>query len=261
MDVDAFEVEECETGVPRMSLPEESDSNVAAEASPPIPASSSPHTEPPTPVDAETQPDEELSDEEGESNDEENTSKSAGRHANNNAAGDRRVDEQYKELTSVIAAHQKRLRNKKTMLTDSKAATTILELEALQNYNKLQYTLHLQIRKQRAKLAAASPRLRYLLQNKMRIIRPAMEASERVAENRSKSSTYARRLREQARYLLRTGELLENDQGKGANHETLLSRPSVVQALRRWVNGLVPSDEGGFEGQVMYYILFSHSYV
>ena len=88
----------------------------------------------------------------------------------------------------------------------------------------------------------------------MQIICPATEASECIAENRSKSSTYARHLREKAHYLLRTGDLLENDQGKGANHETLLSWPSVVQALRQWVNGLVPSDEGGFEGQVLYYI-------
>jgi hypothetical protein len=231
MDVDTFEVDECETGI-CVSLPE---------------------AEPPALVDTEMQPDEELSDEEGEMDDEENTSKLASQCASNNAAGDWRVDEWYKELTSVIAAHQKHLRNKKTMLTNSKAAATILELEALQNYNELQYALHLRIHKQRAKLAAAAPRFRHLLQNKMRIICPAMEASERVAKNRLKSLTYARCLREQARYLLCTGELLENNQGKGANHETLLSRPSVVQALRRWVNSLVPSDEGGFEGQVLYY--------
>jgi hypothetical protein len=85
---------------------------------------------------------------------------------------------------------------------------------------------------------------------KMRSIRPATDASERVAELRSKSKTYARRLREQARHLLRTGGLLENNQGKGAHHESHLSRPSVVHALRRWVSGLVPSEEGGFEGQV-----------
>ena len=88
----------------------------------------------------------------------------------------------------------------------------------------------------------------------MQIICPATEASERVAENWLKSLTYTWCLCEQAPHLLCTGKLLKNDQGKGTNNKTLLSRPSVVQALRRWVNGLVPSDEGGFEGQVLYYI-------
>jgi hypothetical protein len=89
-----------------------------------------------------------------------------------------------------------------------------------------------------------------MLQMKMRPIRPATDASERVAELRLKSKTYARRLREHAHHLLSTGELLRNNQGKGAHYESHLSRPSVVHALRRWVNGLVPSEEGGFEGQV-----------
>jgi len=155
MDVDGVEIDKCETGI-CVSLPEASDSNVAAEASPPMPAPSSPHTEQPAPVDMETQPDKELSDK-GEMDDEENTSKLASQCASNNAAGDRRVDERYKELMLVIAAYQKCLRNRKTMLINSKAAATILELEALQNYNELQYTLHLQICKQRAKLAVAAP--------------------------------------------------------------------------------------------------------
>jgi hypothetical protein len=245
----------CEMGTCTPS-PEASVSNLVAEASPSILASSSLHTKQPTPVNMETQPNEELSNEDGEMDGKENTSKSAGQ-----CAGDCRVDKMYKELMSVIAVHQKHLQNKKTMLTDSKAAATILELEALQNYSKHQYTLHLQIHKQRAKLAAAAPQLHHLLQNKMQIIRPLTEASECVAENQSKSSTYAQCLCEQAHYLPCTGELLGNDQGKGANHETLLSRPSVVQAHQQWVNSLVLSNEGGFEGQVLYYIYFYHSCV
>jgi hypothetical protein len=170
------------------------------------------------------------------------------RHVKNTTAVDRKVNKHFDELTSTIVAHQKRLRNKKLMLTDAKAAATILDLEALQQFNQIQYKLHLEICQQHIKLAEASPKIRRMLQMKMRSIRPATDASERVAELRSKSKTYSRRLREQARHLLRTGELLENNQGKGAHHESHLSRPSVVHALRRWVSGLVPSEEGGFEG-------------
>ena len=94
MDVDTVEVNECKTST-CAPLHEASDSNIAAEASPPMPASSSPHTEQPTPVDMETPPDKELSGEEGEMDDEENTSKLAGQRANNNAAGDQRVNVRY----------------------------------------------------------------------------------------------------------------------------------------------------------------------
>jgi hypothetical protein len=99
MDVDTVEVNECKTST-CAPLHEASDSNIAAEASPPMPASSSPHTEQPTPVDMETPPDKELSDE-GEMDDEENTGKLASQCASNNAAGDQRVNGRYKEMTLV----------------------------------------------------------------------------------------------------------------------------------------------------------------
>ena len=53
-----------------------------------------------------------------------------------------------------------------------------------------------------------------------------------------------------ARYLQQTGELPENNQGKGATHATHLDNPDVVSAVRNWVIGLVPVDEGGFKGRI-----------
>ena len=73
------------------------------------------------------------------------------------------IDKRFNELTSVIAAHQKRLQNKKSMLTNAKAAETILDLEALQQFNQIQYKLHLEIRARRIKLAEASPKTRRVL--------------------------------------------------------------------------------------------------
>jgi len=151
MDVDTVEVNECKTST-CAPLHEASDLNIAAEASPPMPASSSLHTEQQeSPVtrgqaDAEMQPDEELSDEEAGTDDEEkNANNTTHRLVKNTAAVDRKVDKCFDELTSVIVAHQKRLQNKKSMLTDAKAAATILDLEALQQFNQIQHKLHLKI--------------------------------------------------------------------------------------------------------------------
>lgn len=37
---------------------------------------------------------------------------------------------------------------------------------------------------------------------------------------------------------------------KSAMHDSLLNRADMVQPLGRWVNGLVPVEEGGYEGRV-----------
>ena len=78
-----------------------------------------------------------------------------------------------------------------------------------------------------------------------------------VANLLSKTETYARRLREATHYLCRTGELPENNQGKGGAHATLLNRPDIASGVRRFVNGDIPIEEGGFGGRVSG--LVSHS--
>lgn len=71
-----------------------------------------------------------------------------------------------------------------------------------------------------------------------------------VANLLSKTKTYARHLREAAHRLRHTGELSENNQGKGGAHATLLNRPDIASGIRRFVNGDIPIEEGGFGGKV-----------
>ena len=84
----------------------------------------------------ELQPDEELSDEEAGTDEEKNANNMTHWHVQNTAAVDQKVDKHFNELTLVIMAHQKPLWNKKLMLTDAKAAATILNLEALWQFNQ-----------------------------------------------------------------------------------------------------------------------------
>ncbi len=77
-----------------------------------------------------------------------------------------------------------------------------------------------------------------------------IQASMQIANLLSKSETYARCLHEAAHHLCRTGELPESNQGKGGAHATLLNRPDIASGVRRFVNGDIPIEEGGFGGRV-----------
>jgi hypothetical protein len=147
MDIDTCETGEIETGITGTSLFKDTDLSIMATAcntAEALTSSTEQQESQAAPADAEPQPDEELSDEEGGTDDEKkNANNMTHRHVKNTTAVDRKVDKHFDELTSTIVAHQKRLRNKKSMLTDAKAAATILDLEALQQFNQIQYKLHL----------------------------------------------------------------------------------------------------------------------
>jgi hypothetical protein len=163
----------------------------------------------------------------------------------------------HRELEKLIAEHLKKLRRKKTLLSDTKAASTAFDLEAMRRFNDIQLSLHVEIRKQKERVANAPAYRRAIMKKKQKKIQPAIQASMQVANLLSKTETYARRLREAAHYLRRTGELPENNQGKGGAHATLLNRPDIASGVRRFVNGDIPIEEGGFGGRVSG--LVSHS--
>jgi hypothetical protein len=156
----------------------------------------------------------------------------------------------HRELEKLIAKHLQKLRHKKTLLTDTKAASTAFELEAMRRFNDIQLSLHIKIRKQKEQVANAPAYRRAIMKKKQKKIQPAVQASMQVANLLSKTETYARRLREAAHYLRRTGELPENNRGKGGAHATLLNRPDIASGVRRFVNGDIPIEEGGFGGRV-----------
>ncbi|KAE9389954.1 hypothetical protein BT96DRAFT_834161 [Gymnopus androsaceus JB14] len=70
-----------------------------------------------------------------------------------------------------------------------------------------------------------------------RYLRPSQTASEKVAKCFGKGPYYARRLRDEANHLLKTGQILETKQGQGAAHASLLNhhdiRESVLKFARR----------------------------
>jgi hypothetical protein len=163
----------------------------------------------------------------------------------------------HHELEKFIADHLKKLRRNKTLLSDTKAASTAFDLEAMRRFNDIQLSLHIKLRKQKERIANAPAYHRAIMKRKQKKIRPAIQASMQVASLLSKTETYARRLREAAHYLYRTGELLENNRGKGGAHATLLNRPEIASGVRRFVNGDIPIKEGGFGERVS--SLVSHS--
>ncbi|KAF8493765.1 hypothetical protein F5888DRAFT_1806092 [Russula emetica] len=134
----------------------------------------------------------------------------------------------HRELEKLIAEHLKKLRRKRTLLSDTKAASTAFDLEAMRRFNDIWLSLH----------------------KKQKKIQPAIQASQQVANLLSKTESYARHLREVAHHLHRTGELPENNQGKGGAHTTLLNRPDIASGVRRFVNGDIPIKEGGFGGRM-----------
>lgn len=81
-------------------------------------------------------------------------------------------------------------------------------------------------------------------------IRPATDASNRVATAAGKTRYYATQMRQSAQHVFRTGELPKREQGKGAKHASHLDNPDVKKRLVIWSNGLVDKKDGGYEGRM-----------
>ena len=93
----------------------------------------------------------------------------------------------------------------------------------------------------------------------MKLIQPPIHASWQVAQLASKSDSFDHCLHSMACSLQWTGELPENNLGKGATHATHLNNLEVASAVCSWVMGMVPIDEGGFEGCVS--VAFAHLHI
>lgn len=168
---------------------------------------------------------------------------------------------QHAALERLIAEHQKALRHPKTIISHTKAATKILDLEYLRRFNDRRYELQNAQQKQRNTLANAQPRMRPMLKRRMRSIRPSTQAAMDVTRDHSKGLYFARRLRNWANCLLRTGDLPESNQGKGASHATLLAHPEVLRGVKQFVVGVISLKDGGFEGQVSFIKLILSSVI
>lgn len=159
-------------------------------------------------------------------------------------------DEQYRKLDKLIVEHQKELRTRKVLTSDSRATDKIFDLQALKRFNVRRHQLRQNLSRQVEKLNQAPAKIRPALKAKQRPIHPTKQASEEVAEALGKGNYYGRRLRDYANHLLRTGLIPENRQGQGATHETWLNKLEVRSSVQRFARGQIPFEEGGFAGQV-----------
>ena len=127
------------------------------------------------------------------------------------------------ELEKLITEHLRKLRYKKTLLSDTKAASTAFDLEAMCCFNDIRLSLHIKLRKQKEQVANAPACCHAIMKKRQKKIQLTIQASMQVVSLLSKTETYAQRLCEAAHHLHCIGELLKNNQGKGGAHATLLN--------------------------------------
>lgn len=150
----------------------------------------------------------------------------------------------------LIKTQRKKLNSKKSLNSNAKVASILIDLEALYQFNDLRLQYEQERLRLIKKLETTPHRLHPRLKARISKIKPSENASIAVAARCTWGPTYARTIRSTAAFLLRTGLLPESKQGKGAYHESLLNRPEVSSALQKWVKGVLPFEEGGFVGRV-----------
>ncbi|KAJ7914000.1 hypothetical protein B0H13DRAFT_1873347 [Mycena leptocephala] len=154
----------------------------------------------------------------------------------------------YAKIRLLIKQHRKALSKKEVLISNKKAASSILDLKALSQYNDKLLELSLEKIKLVASVKTTSRLLRPKLKQKISLSHPSEEASLAISHRCGKGSYYARVLREMVAQLLADGTLPEKHQGAGAHHEYLLDNPAIHDALQEWVKGTLEFDEGGFLG-------------
>ncbi|KAJ7878322.1 hypothetical protein B0H14DRAFT_3130008 [Mycena olivaceomarginata] len=163
--------------------------------------------------------------------------KSADKTVNHSTANEAEVKGNHTKLCHLIKTKKKVLNKKEILISNTTAAATLLDLEALSQYNDKLLDLALKKIKLKTDLRTASRLLRAKLKQRLANSRPAEEASLAISHRCGRGPYFARVLREMAAQLLSDGTLPEKHQGVGAHHESLLDKPAVCEALREWVKG------------------------
>ncbi|KAJ7232731.1 hypothetical protein C8J57DRAFT_1250450 [Mycena rebaudengoi] len=156
----------------------------------------------------------------------------------------------HARLDKIITRNRTELTKKLTILTSATAAASVLDLEALAQFNKKSLELSLKRLRLVKSLPNATRLMRPHIKRKIEGCNPKMQASTLVASRCGKGDYYARSLWTMALHLLEHGSLPEKKQGKGAHHESLLLDPRICEALKEWVKGTLTVEEGGFVGRV-----------
>ncbi|KAJ7430785.1 hypothetical protein B0H11DRAFT_2210849 [Mycena galericulata] len=119
-----------------------------------------------------------------------------------------------------------------TAMTPEKGAQRMVMINGLTEFNI-----------QRRKREVERANLALKIDNAPRSQRPKLPGQ-------SQTKYWAQKLRSTARTFSETGELPENNQGKGAKHKTHFDDPDVKPRLQAFARGLVPEAEGGFKGRI-----------
>ncbi|KAF8987579.1 hypothetical protein BDQ17DRAFT_1334979 [Cyathus striatus] len=102
----------------------------------------------------------------------------------------------------------------------------------------------------KTQIKSAPWRTRHSLKKRLAKIRPATNASEAIALRCNRETYFQCSLHSMALHVLKTGQLPENRQGKGAQHASHLDRAEVNLAIQNWLKGEIPVDKGGFIGRL-----------
>ncbi|KAJ7445444.1 hypothetical protein FB451DRAFT_1189115 [Mycena latifolia] len=159
-------------------------------------------------------------------------------------------EEFHDHLSKAISKLATELHKPKRILSDTQAANQLLDLDALKCYNALRLAHAKKLWGLNKQVSDAVPRFHAQMRADQPSIRPSLDASLTAADAVGKRPYYAKKLRKSAVYLLQNGVLPESQRGKGAIHPSPLNLPEVQEALRDWLNGILPIENDGFEGQI-----------
>ncbi|KAJ7834295.1 hypothetical protein B0H13DRAFT_223307 [Mycena leptocephala] len=160
------------------------------------------------------------------------------------------IKAKHGRLQKFIKKNRNELTKKAAILNNAQAAASILDLEALSQFNDKSKELALKRLKLTQSLRGAARARIQQIKRRIQAINPTVEASLAISHRCGKGEFYARSLRSMAVHLLTHGTLPEKQQGKGAHHESLLLIPAVHEALQEWVKGTLDVDKGGFVGRM-----------
>jgi hypothetical protein len=144
-----------------------------------------------------------------------------------------------------------------TAMTPEKGAQRMVMINGLTEFNVQRRKREIERVNLAIKIDNAPRSQRPKLRSRLRKMKPSIAASVTVANQFSKTKYWAQKLRSTARIFSETGELPENNQGKGAKHKTHFDDPDVKPRLEAFARGLVPEAEGGFKGRVRCLIYLS----
>ncbi|KAJ7823280.1 hypothetical protein B0H13DRAFT_1919727 [Mycena leptocephala] len=162
------------------------------------------------------------------------------------------IEDTFKSFGAKIKKYRKAHLSPRALMamTSEKGAQRMVMINGLTEFNVQRRKREIERVNLAIKIDNAPRSQRPKLRSRLRKMKPSIAASVTVANQFSKTKYWAQKLRSTARIFSETGELPENNQGKGAKHKTHFDDPDVKPRLEAFARGLVPEAEGGFKGRI-----------